>query len=178
MIRRRARCGPGAGHRSTGSAASSPSRAGIATSGRRHRAVLPRRGHGARRRPPPLLRVPPRRGAGVPGGAHRGRHDAVEPRRDRRAPRRGTPRRPPEAAAPAARLRPARQRDDRARADAFALRGEAILPWSPAGYGAPKPRPGGEVEVLTPPLTLAALHGGYAPLWHPTAAGPGPRRHR
>ncbi|HKG83265.1 MAG TPA: HWE histidine kinase domain-containing protein [Beijerinckiaceae bacterium] len=56
-------------------------------------------------------------------------------------------------------------------ADAFAIRGDTILPWSPAGYGAPKPRPGGEVEVLTPPLTLAALHGSYAPLWHPSAAG-------
>ena len=55
--------------------------------------------------------------------------------------------------------------------DAFAIRGATILPWTPAGYGAPKPRPGGEVEVLTPPLTLAALHGGYAPLWHPSAAG-------
>src|SRR3954469_7181618 len=55
--------------------------------------------------------------------------------------------------------------------DAFAIRGATILPWTPAGYGEPKPRPGGEVEVLTPPLTLAALHGGYAPLWHPSAAG-------
>ncbi len=48
-------------------------------------------------------------------------------------------------------------------ADAFAVRGEAILPWSPAGYGAPKPRPGGEVEVLTPPLTLAALPAATRP---------------
>ncbi|HEX8165944.1 MAG TPA: hypothetical protein VF601_09165 [Beijerinckiaceae bacterium] len=46
---------------------------------------------------------------------------------------------------------------------AFAVRGDAILPWSPAGYGAPRPRPSGMVEVLTPPLALAALAGGYAP---------------
>jgi hypothetical protein len=55
--------------------------------------------------------------------------------------------------------------------EAFAIRGATIVPWRLAGYGAPKPRPSGEVEVLTPPLTLAALHGGYAPLWHPSAVG-------
>jgi hypothetical protein len=62
-------------------------------------------------------------------------------------------------------------------ADAFAIRGDAILPWTPAGYGTPLPRPAGLVDVLTPPLTLAALAGGYAPLWHPTAPAletPGP----
>jgi hypothetical protein len=53
--------------------------------------------------------------------------------------------------------------------DALAVRGDAILPWSLDGYGAPQPRPSGIVNVLTPPLTLAALAGGYAPLWHPTA---------
>jgi hypothetical protein len=52
---------------------------------------------------------------------------------------------------------------------AFAVRGGAVLPWGPTGYGAPRPRPSGDVDVLTPPLTLAALRGGYAPLWHPTA---------
>jgi hypothetical protein len=52
---------------------------------------------------------------------------------------------------------------------AFAVRGEAVLPWRPAGYGAPLRRRSGTVDVLTPPLTLAALRGGYAPLWHPTA---------
>jgi hypothetical protein len=52
---------------------------------------------------------------------------------------------------------------------AFAIRGGAILPWSLRGYGPPQPHVPGEVDVLTPPLTLAALRGGYAPLWHPTA---------
>jgi hypothetical protein len=53
--------------------------------------------------------------------------------------------------------------------EAFAVRGGAVLPWSLAGYGAPRPRPSGDVDVLTPPLIVAALRGGYAPLWHPTA---------
>jgi hypothetical protein len=55
--------------------------------------------------------------------------------------------------------------------DAFAVRGDAMLPWSPRGYASPQPRPSGEVDVLTPPLTLAALRSGYVPLWHPTALG-------
>jgi hypothetical protein len=54
-------------------------------------------------------------------------------------------------------------------ATAFAIRGAAMLPWGPAGYGDPRRRPAGIVEVLTPPFTLAALGAGYAPLWHPTA---------
>jgi hypothetical protein len=53
---------------------------------------------------------------------------------------------------------------------AFAVCNEAILPWSAAGYGVPQPRPLGTVDVLTPPLVLAALAGGYRPLWHPSAA--------
>jgi hypothetical protein len=52
---------------------------------------------------------------------------------------------------------------------AFAVRGGAALPWTPAGYGAPAPLPSGEVRVLTPPTTLLALRAGYAPLWHSTA---------
>jgi hypothetical protein len=48
---------------------------------------------------------------------------------------------------------------------AFAIRGSAILAWSHAGYGASLARPMGEVEVLTPPLSIAALRGGYAPVW-------------
>lgn len=51
----------------------------------------------------------------------------------------------------------------------FAVRGNGLLPWSHAGYGAPVARSGGEVAVLTPPASLAALRGGYAPLWHPSA---------
>jgi hypothetical protein len=55
--------------------------------------------------------------------------------------------------------------------EAFAIRGATVLPWTPAGYRTPLPRPAGDAAVLTPPLTIAALRGGYAPLWHPTAAG-------
>ncbi len=55
--------------------------------------------------------------------------------------------------------------------DAFALRGERMLRWSPAGYTESVPRPRGvAVDVLTPPSTVSVLARGYAPLWHPTAA--------
>ncbi len=53
---------------------------------------------------------------------------------------------------------------------AFALRGDALLPWMPAGYSAPEPRPRGMiVDVLTPPAILAVLVAGYRPHWHPSA---------
>jgi hypothetical protein len=49
---------------------------------------------------------------------------------------------------------------------AYALRAGSVLPWSFAGYGAPWPfKPDAVVEVLTPPSTVAALKGGYRPLW-------------
>jgi hypothetical protein len=49
---------------------------------------------------------------------------------------------------------------------AFAVRLGALLPWSFAGYGAPAPLPTDTiVKVLTPPSTVAALKGGYRPLW-------------
>jgi hypothetical protein len=48
----------------------------------------------------------------------------------------------------------------------FALRGEAMLPWSFAGYGAPQVRPrSGTARVLTPPSIVRALAAGYAPRW-------------
>lgn len=54
---------------------------------------------------------------------------------------------------------------------AFALRGNHMLPWNPAGYGVPQPRSRGvEVDVLTPPAMLAVLARGYTPLWHASAA--------
>ena len=54
--------------------------------------------------------------------------------------------------------------------DAFALRGDRILRWTPQGYDAEKPRPrGGTVDVLTPPAILAVLAAGYEPRWHPSA---------
>jgi hypothetical protein len=54
---------------------------------------------------------------------------------------------------------------------AFAVLHDALLPWSPAGYGAPIRRPEGEVTVLTPPSIIAVLSAGYCPRWHPSAEG-------
>jgi len=48
--------------------------------------------------------------------------------------------------------------------------GDALLPWSPSGYGRPQKRGPGEVLVLTPLGTVATLRAGYAPLVHPSAA--------
>src|SRR5208282_6074049 len=49
---------------------------------------------------------------------------------------------------------------------AFAVRGDSLLPWSFAGYGAPAPlAPYAVADVLTPPSTVAALKSGYRPLW-------------
>jgi hypothetical protein len=55
---------------------------------------------------------------------------------------------------------------------AFALRGDALLRWTPQGYTARMPRPrGSKVDVLTPPAIIAVLAGGYRPRWHPSASG-------
>jgi hypothetical protein len=52
----------------------------------------------------------------------------------------------------------------------FAVRGKALLRWTPQGYGARKKRPqGAAVDVLTPPAILAVLAAGYRPHWHPSA---------
>jgi hypothetical protein len=52
----------------------------------------------------------------------------------------------------------------------FALRGNSMLHWTPAGYGSRKPRPHrGSVDVLTPPALLNVLAAGYRPRWHPSA---------
>ena len=53
--------------------------------------------------------------------------------------------------------------------EAFAVRGNALLHWTPHGYDARKPRPHATVDVLTPPAILATLTAGYAPHWHPSA---------
>jgi hypothetical protein len=54
--------------------------------------------------------------------------------------------------------------------EAFAIRGNALLRWTPQGYDARKPRPRGiAVDVLTPPAILAVLSAGYEPRWHPSA---------
>jgi len=56
-------------------------------------------------------------------------------------------------------------------AGAFAVRGDSLLRWTPAGYTPGKPRPNAiAVDVLTPPSILAVLSAGYAPRWHPSAA--------
>jgi hypothetical protein len=53
---------------------------------------------------------------------------------------------------------------------AFAVRGVALLHWTPQGYDTRQPRPRGiTVDVLTPPAILAVLAAGYAPRWHPSA---------
>jgi hypothetical protein len=52
----------------------------------------------------------------------------------------------------------------------LAIEGRRLLRWSPGGYVEVRPRPGsGEALVLTPPTVIAALAGGYAPTWHPSA---------
>jgi hypothetical protein len=54
-------------------------------------------------------------------------------------------------------------------ASAFALRGSAMLRWSPSGYFETRPRPHDTVTVLTPPSIVAVLSAGYQPQWHPSA---------
>jgi hypothetical protein len=54
--------------------------------------------------------------------------------------------------------------------EAFAVRGNRLLRWTPSGYSDAKPRPRGiDVDVLTPPSILTVLARGYAPLWHASA---------
>src|SRR5262245_16804479 len=47
-----------------------------------------------------------------------------------------------------------------------------LWPWSPEGYGAPEPMPGGRVTVLTPRSTVGAFGVGYAPGVHASAQRP------
>ncbi len=55
---------------------------------------------------------------------------------------------------------------------AFAVRGDALIHWTPHGYDARRPRPRRiAVDVLTPPAILAVLSAGYRPHWHPSADG-------
>jgi hypothetical protein len=51
------------------------------------------------------------------------------------------------------------------------VRGDALHPWSFAGYGAPLPRPPGtaHVRVLTPRSMVHAIARGFAPQIHPSA---------
>ena len=49
---------------------------------------------------------------------------------------------------------------------AHAVRAGMLSPWGFAGYGEAAPlEPDAVVDVLTPPSTVAALKGGYKPLW-------------
>ena len=53
---------------------------------------------------------------------------------------------------------------------AFAVRGDALLRWTPGGYQGRRRRPrGGAVDVLTPPAIIVVLSAGYRPHWHPSA---------
>jgi hypothetical protein len=53
---------------------------------------------------------------------------------------------------------------------AFAVRGDALLRWTPQGYEERRERPRGvTVDVLTPPAIVAVLSVGYEPHWHPSA---------
>jgi len=59
-------------------------------------------------------------------------------------------------------------------AQAFAIRGGHLLPWSFAGYGQPLSMAAAAFagwRVLTPPITVAALRAGYRPVWHASADG-------
>jgi hypothetical protein len=52
------------------------------------------------------------------------------------------------------------------------VREDALLAWSPGGYGERRRRPRGDARVLTPPTALAALAAGWSgdvPLFHPSA---------
>ena len=54
--------------------------------------------------------------------------------------------------------------------EAFAVRGNSLLHWTPAGYDRRLARPRGiAADVLTPPAILTVLARGYAPLWHASA---------
>jgi len=45
-----------------------------------------------------------------------------------------------------------------------------LLPWTPGGYRPAQPLPD-QVELLTPPASVAALRACYRPVLHPSAAG-------
>lgn len=54
-------------------------------------------------------------------------------------------------------------------AAAHAVKGGRLLVWSQDGYKAAIAIPRGIAACLTPPTSLAALRGGYQPVWHPSA---------
>jgi len=55
----------------------------------------------------------------------------------------------------------------------FLVRGRALAPWTPGGYGPPVPRPAGATwRVLTPPSVVRAVAHGYPVGVHPSAGVP------
>lgn len=54
--------------------------------------------------------------------------------------------------------------------DAFVVKGNRLLRWTPSGYADARTRPKGvEVNMLTPPSIAKVLSRGYAPAWHESA---------
>jgi hypothetical protein len=52
---------------------------------------------------------------------------------------------------------------------------DRLVPWPPAGYGPPRPRPSmGTVDLITPPASLAAVRAGFHPQLAPEAVASGP----
>lgn len=53
----------------------------------------------------------------------------------------------------------------------YLVKGRALHPYAPDGYGATRPRPpAAQVTVLTPAPLITVLQAGYQPLIHPSAA--------
>jgi hypothetical protein len=53
--------------------------------------------------------------------------------------------------------------------------GDALLPWSPAGYGVSEARPSGRATLITPPSLVEILRAGWrssVPFLHPSAGMP------
>jgi hypothetical protein len=58
---------------------------------------------------------------------------------------------------------------------AWLVLGDALLRWTPGGYAERRRRPGGRVDVITPPTSLRVLGSGWTgsvPLLHPSTAVP------
>ena len=52
--------------------------------------------------------------------------------------------------------------------EAYAVKGDALLHWTPSGYAAAVMRPkSGTIDVLTPLAIINVLSAGYQPRWHP-----------
>jgi hypothetical protein len=53
---------------------------------------------------------------------------------------------------------------------AYLVQGTALLPWTPAGYAAPRPLPDATLHVLTPRSIVEAIADGYPVDVHPSAS--------